>query len=88
MNSSVVLPSLKGQITIPPEIRKRYNIGKDTPLVIKDNGNGKITITVNKMVAYNQALVEFYESENDFGLNFSKPIKASSLLSLIDKLDG
>lgn len=88
MTSTIVLPSLKGQITIPPEIRKRYNIGKDTPLVVKDNGNGKITITVNKMVAYDQDLVEFYESENSFGVKFSKPIKASSLLSIIDKLDG
>jgi AbrB family looped-hinge helix DNA binding protein len=88
MTTNTILPSIKGQITIPPEIRRKYNISKNTPLVISDNGNGEITIKVNKMVAYDQDLVEYYDSEKSFGVKFNKPIKSSSLLNLIDKLDG
>lgn len=32
------LPSIKGQVTIPAEIREKYHIGKETTLVIEDKG--------------------------------------------------
>jgi bifunctional DNA-binding transcriptional regulator/antitoxin component of YhaV-PrlF toxin-antitoxin module len=86
--TSTVLPSMKGQITLPPDIRRRYNISKDTPLVIKDNGKGRITITVNRLVAYDQDVAEFYDTEKSKGINFKKPIKTSSLLDIICNLDG
>lgn len=80
------IPSTKGQITIPAVIRKKYKIGKDTPVVIKDKGNGVITIKVMKMVDPNK--IEYYENEEEFGLHFNKGIDPDILIKKIKNIDG
>lgn len=81
-----IIPSVKGQITIPSEIREKYSIGKETPIVIEDKGKGIITIQVMRMVEDN--VIEYYENEKEFGLNFKKPINPQVLIDAIKKIDG
>lgn len=81
-----VIPSIKGQITIPSQIREKYNIGKETPIVMEDKGKGVITIKVMRMIE-NDA-IEYYENEEEFGLNFKKPIDPQILIDAIKKIDG
>lgn len=81
-----VLPSVKGQITIPSEIREKYNIGKETPIVIEDKGKGIITIQVMRMIE--DDAVEYYEDGKGFGLHFKKPINPQVLIDAIKKIDG
>lgn len=80
------MPSVKGQITIPSEIRERYNIGKETPMVIEDKGKGIITIKVMRMVDHDA--IEYYENDESFGLNFKKPMDPKVLIDAIKKIDG
>jgi AbrB family looped-hinge helix DNA binding protein len=80
------MPSVKGQITIPSQIREKYNIGKTTPVVIEDIGKGIITIKIMKMVDHDA--IEYYENDEEFGLNFKKPIDPSVLIDAIKKIDG
>lgn len=80
------IPSVKGQITIPSEIRAKYNIGKDTPVVIEDQGKGVITLKIMRMIDNNE--IEYYEDEGGFGLNFKKPIDPQVLIDAIKKMDG
>lgn len=80
------IPSVKGQITIPSEIRAKYHIGKDTPVVIEDQGKGVITMKIMQMIDHDS--VEFYEDEGGFGLNFKKPIDPQVLIDAIKKIDG
>ena len=49
--ASTVLPSVKGQITIPVELREKYKISKNTPLVIEDKGKGELSVKIMQMVA-------------------------------------
>lgn len=88
MTKNTVLPSVKGQITLPPSVRRRYNIGKDTPITITDDGKGKITLTIGKIVDLNDDLIEYYENEESFGVKFHKPINAKLLLKKFEKYDG
>jgi bifunctional DNA-binding transcriptional regulator/antitoxin component of YhaV-PrlF toxin-antitoxin module len=88
MTKNTVLPSIKGQITLPPSVRKRYNIGKDTPITITDDGKGKITLTVGKIIDLNDDLIEYYENDKSFGLKFNKPISAGLLLKKFQDYDG
>lgn len=81
-----IIPSVKGQITIPSEIREKYSIGKETPIVIEDKGKGIITIQVMRMVEDN--VIEYYENEKEFGLNFKKPLNPQVLIDAIKKIDG
>ena len=80
------IPSVKGQITIPSEIRAKYNIGKDTPVIIEDQGKGIITLKVMRMIDNDN--IEYYEDEKGFGLNFKKPIDPQVLIDAIKKIDG
>ncbi|MBL4694708.1 AbrB/MazE/SpoVT family DNA-binding domain-containing protein [Candidatus Gracilibacteria bacterium] len=80
------LPSVKGQVTIPSEIREKYGIGKDTPLVIEDKGDGVITIRVMRMVDATD--IEYYEHGEEVGLNFKKGIDPRLLIKAIKDLDG
>jgi bifunctional DNA-binding transcriptional regulator/antitoxin component of YhaV-PrlF toxin-antitoxin module len=84
--SYTALPSVKGQVTIPPTIRKKYHISKKTPLIIEDKGKGIITIRVMDMV--DQDLVEYYENEKEKGLHFKKGIDPKILMDAIKKIDG
>lgn len=81
-----VMPSIKGQITIPSEIREKYNIGKKTPIVIEDKGKGIITIQIMRMIE--DDMIEYYEDEKEFGLHFKKPINPQVLIDAIKKIDG
>ena len=80
------IPSVKGQITIPSEIREKYKIGKETPIIVEDAGNGIITMKVMQMVDHDT--VEYYENEKEFGLNFKKGITPKALIDAINKIDG
>lgn len=84
--SQAVLPSIKGQITIPSVIREKYHISKSTPVLIEDKGHGIITLQVMSMV--DQDTINYYENEKEFGLHFSKGIDPKILLKAIKKIDG
>ena len=80
------IPSVKGQITIPSELREKYNINKETPIVIEDKGNGKLVIKVMKMVEHDA--IEFRENDKEIGLTFKKGIDPQVLIDSIKKIDG
>lgn len=81
-----VIPSIKGQITIPSEIREKYGIGKETPIIVEDQGKGIITIKVMKMVEHDS--IEFYDNEHSFGLHFKQPVDPQILIDAIKEIDG
>ena len=80
------IPSVKGQVTIPVTIRKKYQINQDTPLKIKDNGDGIITIRVMSIVDHDQ--IKYYENDEETGLNFKKGVDPQLLMDAIKKIDG
>ena len=80
------LPSVKGQITIPSAIREKYNISKDTPVIIEDSGKGIITIKVMTMISHDS--IEYYDDKKETGLNFKKGISPEKIINAIKKLDG
>ena len=80
------LPSVKGQVTIPSQIRRKYHIGKDTPLVIEDKGKGVITIKVMRML--DPSDVEVDEGSHGMTLRFKKGVDSQVITDLIDDLDG
>lgn len=79
------LPTTKGQITIPSEIRKQYEISEETPLVIEDAGKGVITIRVMRMIDHDD--IEYYEDEEGFGLHFKKGMDPQVLINAIKEMD-
>lgn len=81
-----LIPSIKGQITIPSVIREKYNIGKETPVIIEDKGKGVIMLKIMRMV--DNDAIEYYENEKEFGLNFKKGIDPQVLINAIKKIDG
>lgn len=80
------IPSIKGQITIPPTIREKYGISKETPVVISDNNDGTITIKVMKMVAHDD--IAYREDEKGIGLSFKRGINPQVLIDAINDIDG
>lgn len=80
------LPTTKGQITIPSDIRRHYKINEETPLVIEDAGKGIITIRVMRMINHDD--IEYYEDKEGFGLHFKKGIDPQILINAIKKIDG
>ena len=78
------LPSIKGQVTLPPEIRAKYEISKKTPLVIGDKGNGLITIKVMNMVDYDT--IQYYENKKGFGLHFRDGVDPKVIIKAIKKI--
>lgn len=81
-----LLPSIKGQITIPPEIRERYEISKGTPLVIEDKGKGVIQIKVMRIVAHDG--ITAYENDTELGIHFAHGIDPKVVIEAIKKIDG
>jgi len=79
------LPSVKGQITIPSQIREKYKMGKNTPVVIEDSGKGIIIIKVMGLVAHDA--IEYYENAKEYGINFKKGVNPEVLIDAIKKLD-
>lgn len=73
-----LLPSIKGQITLPSPLREKYAIGKDTPLVCEDDGNGIIKLLVKKMIDYDDIL--YVENEHGVSLTFKHGIDPRVLL--------
>ncbi len=84
--SFTVIPTVKGQMIIPLKIRKKYNIGKSTPLIVEDQGDGVITIRVMEMV--DQDVVQFYDNDDEFGLLFKNGIDPQVLIDEVKKADG
>lgn len=80
------LPSIKGQITIPSEIREKYHISKETPLIIEDKGKGVIVMKIMRLAP--QSEVEFYDNKKEFGLTFPHGVDPDVLISAIKKIDG
>lgn len=80
------LPTSKGQITIPAEIRRQYDISEETPLIIEDAGKGVITIRVMRMVEHDD--IEWLEDDKEFGLHFKKGVDPELLIKAIKKMDG
>ena len=81
-----LIPSIKGQITIPSSIRDKYKIGKSTPIIIEDKGKGIITLKIMKMVDNDE--IEYYENEKEFEVHFKNGISPETLIKAIEKLDG
>lgn len=79
--SFTVIPTVKGQMIIPLKIRKKYSIDKNTPLIVEDCGNGVIQIKVMNMVDYDA--VKYYETDDEFGLQFKKPMDPQVLIDAI-----
>lgn len=84
--SHTTLPSVKGQITIPAEIREKYRISKKTPLVIEDKGEGVILMRVMSMAPYDA--IQHYETKKERGLNFPHGVDPKVLLDFIKEIDG
>jgi bifunctional DNA-binding transcriptional regulator/antitoxin component of YhaV-PrlF toxin-antitoxin module len=80
------LPSYKGQITIPSALRVKYKIGKNTPIVIKDNEDGTMTIKVMEITDPTDVI--YREDETSIGLSFKKGIDPRVLIDAIKKIDG
>ncbi len=80
------IPSVKGQITIPPSIREKYGISKETPVIISDNNDGTIMLKIMKMVDYDG--VEYREDKDGVGLSFNKGIDPQTLINAIKEIDG
>lgn len=80
------LPSVKGQITIPADIREKYHINKETPLVIEDKGNGTIVMKVMQLVP--QDAIHLYENKGEYGISFKNGIDPQILIDAIKKIDG
>lgn len=76
-----VIPTAKGQIIIPIEIRKKYNIGKKTPILV-DEKNGIITLRITRMME--QSDIELREN----GITFKKGINPQELIDAIREIDG
>lgn len=84
--SYTLIPTEKGQITIPSALRKKYDIDVNTPLIIEDTGEGSLTIKIMQMVDHGD-IVE-YENDEEFGLMFKKGISPKTLIEAIKKIDG
>lgn len=80
------IPSVKGQITIPAGIRKKYKIDQNTPLVIADDGNGVITMKIMRLAEHDE--VTYYENSKEFGVTFKRGLDPQKLIDAIHEIDG
>lgn len=80
------IPSVKGQVTIPALIRKKYKISQRTPILVTDNGKGTLTLKIMQLTEPDD--VTFYENEKGFGLTFKKGIDPDQLIKAIQEIDG
>ncbi len=81
-----VIPSVKGQITLPPSLRKKYKISKSTPIKIDDGENGIMIIKVMHLVDFNE--IQYFENEKEARLNFPKGIDPQLLIDKIENNNG
>ena len=80
------IPSVKGQITIPPAISEKYKISKETPVLISDNNNGTILIKIMRMVDNDD--IVYREGKNGVGISFKNGIDPQVLIDAINEIDG
>ncbi|MEK7528811.1 MAG: hypothetical protein AAB592_03510 [Patescibacteria group bacterium] len=84
-----VIPSVKGQVTIPQQIRDKYSIGKNTPIIVEDKGKGTLTFTVTRIVSIQaDDNTSYYEDKGGFGLIFKNGMDPRKLIDAIKKIDG
>lgn len=82
------IPSVKGQVTIPADIREKYKISQETPVIIEDKGKGLIMLQVMRLVAHKDADIEYYENGKEIGLNFKHGIDPQIIIDAIKETDG
>ena len=78
-----LVPSIKGQITLPPAIRTKYNIGKNTPIIIEDKGDGVMNIKVMQLMDY--GAVQYSENDTEVRLSFRKGIDPQVIINKLNK---
>ncbi len=81
-----MLPTSKGQVTIPAALRKKYNINEKTPLTIEDVGEGNFTVKVMRMIPDDGVM--FYEDKDGIGLHFKNGIDPAVLIKKLKEIDG
>lgn len=84
--TKTAIPSVKGQVTIPVEIRAKYNITQQTPILIEDKGGGIIMMKIMRLAENDD--VQYYENENELGLIFKRGIDPKIIADAIKKIDG
>lgn len=84
--SHTTIPSIKGQITIPVPLRKKYHITQQTPIILEDSGGGVITLKVMQLVDYDA--IAYYENKKEFGLAFKNGIDPKVIIDAIKDIDG
>lgn len=77
------LPTVKGQITIPAPIRKKYTITENTPILFEDNGDGIVQLRIMKVVPHTKVDAQYFENEKEFGLIFKNGIDPLTLIDLL-----
>ena len=82
----MTIPTVKGAITLPVKIRKKYDITQRTPLEIVDEGNGVIRVKVLKTKNYEDVILT--ETNKSVKLTFPKGIDPRELIKRIKELDG
>lgn len=80
------IPSIKGQVTIPVEIRVKYNITQQTPILIEDKGKGIIMMKVMRLAENDD--IQYYENKNERGLIFKHGVDPKIIADAIKKIDG
>lgn len=80
------IPSVKGQVTIPAQIREKYSISQQTPIIIEDKGKGVIVMKVMHLAPHDA--IQYYENDKERGLIFKKGIDPKVLIDAIKEIDG
>lgn len=83
---NIVMPTSKGQITIPVAIRKKYSIDDSTSLKFIDKGQGVIEIKIMRM--RDAVFGEQQTQDGMESLTFTKPVDPQVLIDAINKIDG
>jgi bifunctional DNA-binding transcriptional regulator/antitoxin component of YhaV-PrlF toxin-antitoxin module len=83
---NTVMPTSKGQITIPVDLRKKYSIDQNTSVRFIDRGDGVIEL---KILRLQEAVFGQMDSREGWdSLTFSQPVSPRQLIDAINKIDG
>lgn len=83
---NTVMPTSKGQITIPVNLRKKYSIDQNTSVRFIDKGDGVIEL---KILRLQEAVFGQMDSRERWdSLTFSQPVNPRQLIDAINKIDG
>jgi AbrB family looped-hinge helix DNA binding protein len=80
---TTVIPSSKGQITIPSFLRKKYHISENTPVTFVDKGNGILEIQIMKIIPHHEYEANYYETDKEMGVIFKNGIHPQKLIDLL-----